>query len=98
MSLNVYFGRVVKELRLEKGLSQEAFAERADLNRTYLGEVERGIAIPSLVTIAKIASALNVSLSALIARSEHLFEKTSMCKCVNLRTRESSLLEDTGVD
>lgn len=98
MSLNVYFGRVVKELRLEKGLSQEAFAERADLNRTYLGEVERGIAIPSLVTITKIASALNVSLSALIARSEHLFEKTSMCKCDNLRTRESSLLEDTGVD
>jgi len=70
MSLAVYFGRVVKQLREEHRYSQEALADRASLNRTYLGEVERGVAVPSLVTIAKIANALNISASELIARSE----------------------------
>ncbi len=74
MSINVYFGRVVKQLRDTRRLSQEALAERADLNRTYLGEVERGVAIPSLATIAKIASAFNLSTSDLIARSELLLD------------------------
>ena len=72
MSINVYFGRVVKQLRDTRRLSQEALAERADLNRTYLGEVEPGVAIPSLGTIAKIATALNLPTSDLIARSENL--------------------------
>lgn len=72
MSIHVYFGRVVKQLRDSQRLSQEALAERADLNRTYLGEVERGVATPSLATINKIATAFNLPTSDLIARSEHL--------------------------
>jgi transcriptional regulator with XRE-family HTH domain len=47
---------------------------RADLNRTYLGEVERGVATPSLITIVKISKALNISASTLVAKSED-FEK-----------------------
>ena len=70
MSVAIYFGRVVKQLRDEYRYSQEALADRAGLNRTYLGEVERGVAVPSLATIAKIASALDLSASELIARSE----------------------------
>ncbi len=72
MNINVHFGRTVKQLRSVQGLSQEAFAARADLNRTYLGEVERGVATPSLATVAKIAAALNMSPSVLIAQSEEL--------------------------
>jgi XRE family transcriptional regulator, regulator of sulfur utilization len=72
MTIAVYFGRVVKKLREEHRYSQEALAERANLNRTYLGEVERGDAMPSLATIAKISSALDVSPSELIARAERL--------------------------
>ena len=63
MSITIYFGRVVRQLREENRYSQEALADRAALNRTYLGEVERGVAVPSLATIAKIASALNISAS-----------------------------------
>jgi len=70
MSIAIYFGRVVKQLREEHRYSQEVLADRASLNRTYLGEVERGVAVPSLATIAKIAKALNLSASELIARSE----------------------------
>ncbi len=70
MSITIFFGRAVKQLREENRYSQEALADRASLNRTYLGEVERGVAVPSLATIAKIANALNLSASELIARSE----------------------------
>lgn len=72
MNINIYFGRVVKALRCSHHLSQEGLAEKANLNRTYYGEVERGIATPSLATVAKIAAALNLPTSELIARSEQL--------------------------
>jgi len=70
MSITIYFGRVVKQLRDERRYSQEVLADRASLNRTYLGEVERGVAVPSLATVTKIAHAFNLSASELIARSE----------------------------
>lgn len=69
-NISVYFGRVVKRLREKARYSQEVLADKANLNRTYLGEVERGVAIPSLATINKIATALNLSTSQLIALSE----------------------------
>jgi transcriptional regulator with XRE-family HTH domain len=64
------FGRAVREQREARGWSQELLAERADLNRSYLGEVERGSAIPSLATAAKLASALGIPLSGLLSRCE----------------------------
>lgn len=70
MSLSIYFGRIVKRVREEHGLSQEVLADRADLNRSYIGEVERGTAMPSLGTVTKIARALNLPASALLARYE----------------------------
>lgn len=78
MSIAIYFGRVVKQLREEHRYSQEVLADRASLNRTYLGEVERGVAVPSLATIAKIAKALNLSASELIARSERQEQVSSV--------------------
>ncbi|HTF95557.1 MAG TPA: helix-turn-helix transcriptional regulator [Cellvibrio sp.] len=84
MSISVYFGRVVRQLRDTRRLSQEALAERADLNRTYLGEVERGVAIPSLATIAKIAAAFNLSTSDLIARSEFLLHSESQTELASV--------------
>jgi transcriptional regulator with XRE-family HTH domain len=83
MSIAIYFGRVVKQLREEHRYSQEALADRANLNRTYLGEVERGVAVPSLATIAKIANAFNLSASELLARSER--------QQSNLTSQEESL-------
>jgi transcriptional regulator with XRE-family HTH domain len=65
------FSMVLRQLREERGWSQEQLAERADLNRSYLGEVERGHAIPSIITVAKLASALEIQLSSMIARCEH---------------------------
>jgi len=64
------FGAAVRHLREAQGWSQELLAEKADLNRSYLGEVERGKVIPSLATVAKLAAALEISLSRLLSHCE----------------------------
>ncbi len=50
-SLSASFGAVVRHLREERGWSQEQLAEFADLNRSYVGDLERGRAMPSLATM-----------------------------------------------
>jgi len=69
-TLRQRFGQVVRMTREDRGWSQEQLAGRADLNRSYLGEIERGTVMPSIETAAKLAAALGVSLSSLIARFE----------------------------
>lgn len=66
------FGTTVRQLREARGWSQEALAEHADLNRSYIGELERGQAIASLLTLAKLSLALGVSLSNLMAQTERI--------------------------
>ena len=57
------FGRNVLKRREAKGLSQEKLAEKADLDRTYISGIERGVRNPGLVSIARIAKALGASTS-----------------------------------
>ena len=59
------FGERGRELRLVRGLSQEALAYKAGMHRTYLGGIERGERNPSLKNISAIAEALGVTLSVL---------------------------------
>jgi transcriptional regulator with XRE-family HTH domain len=54
------FGERLRELRKDKGFSQEALALACDLDRTYIGGVERGERNISLINIYKIAKALGV--------------------------------------
>jgi len=64
------FGPVVRELRESRGWSQEHLAGQASLNRSYMGEIERSAAMPSLATAEKLAHAFDVALSELISRCE----------------------------
>ena len=57
----------VRALRQAAGLSQEALADACGLDRTYVGGIERGERNPSLQNISRIAIALNLSLSDLMA-------------------------------
>jgi transcriptional regulator with XRE-family HTH domain len=65
-------GQIIRAHRERRGLSQEALAELAHLNRNYLGAIERGDSVPSLETLQKVADALNEKLSVLVAQSEGL--------------------------
>lgn len=55
------YGRRMRELRKERGLSQEELAHRAGLHYTYIGGIERGERNPALVNISRISTALEVS-------------------------------------
>lgn len=62
------FGIKVRQMRLEKGFSQETFADRCGLHRTYIGAVERGERNISIENIEKIAKALEVPISSLFGK------------------------------
>jgi transcriptional regulator with XRE-family HTH domain len=72
MALVRGFGIGVRRLREARGWSQEELAEHADLNRSFIGEIERGTATPSLVTVAKLSQAFKLSPSALVRHGEVL--------------------------
>ena len=58
-------GKRIREVRKEKGFSQEELAARADLDRTYMTSVECGRRNISIVNLNKIAKALGVTLEEL---------------------------------
>lgn len=64
------FGQLIRLLREEQGWSQEALAEFAALNRSFVGDLERGAAVPSLTTIDKLAAAFGITPSGLLSRLE----------------------------
>lgn len=64
------FGALVRQLRLEKGMSQERVAELAGMHRNYLGAVERAERTPSIVAADKIARALGTTLADVFAEME----------------------------
>lgn len=64
------FGHVLRKSREARGLSQEALAELANVNRGFLGEIERGARSASIDTLKKLADALNEQLSELIRETE----------------------------
>ncbi|MBU0717310.1 MAG: helix-turn-helix domain-containing protein [Planctomycetes bacterium] len=61
----VRFGQRLRELRKKAGFSQEQFAQRCELDRTYVGGIERGERNVSLRNIEVLARALSVSVSEL---------------------------------
>ena len=57
------FGARIKELRAERGITQEELAERVGIFRTYMSRVETGLGNPTLTTIHALADSLGVSVT-----------------------------------
>jgi transcriptional regulator with XRE-family HTH domain len=65
MDIRLKFGLRVKELRLERKLSQEALANLAGIDRTYMPGIEKGLRNVSIIVVEKLAIALKVELNEL---------------------------------
>ena len=66
-SLSIAFGRRLASLRAAAGLTQSELARKSNMQRAYIWRVEDGRTLPSLRTAAKLAEALDISLSELLA-------------------------------
>jgi len=65
------FGAAVRKLRFGLGISQEVLAERADLHRTYIADIERGARNVTLRSIDRLAKALGVTTADLLLQTCH---------------------------
>lgn len=70
MDMRRLVGRNVRRIRLEKGLSQEQFAEASGFTQQYLSGLETGRRNPTIVTLYELAGALGVEHIALVAPDE----------------------------
>ena len=57
----IILGKRLRQSRIQKGYTQQALAKKADIGTVYLGEIERGIKMPSLNIFIKIIEALDIS-------------------------------------
>lgn len=65
MDIKMKFGKNLKRLRLEKGISQESLSFLADLDRSYISSTEKGVRNVPITVAEKLANALNVDISEL---------------------------------
>lgn len=61
------FGAKLRKIRKERNLSQEELSKAAGLDRTFVGKIERGERSPSLQTISKLATALDINIQELFS-------------------------------
>lgn len=59
-------GEMLKQLRLERGFSFDAFVGETELGRGYVSELERGLVVPTLRTLERVATALNLTVADLV--------------------------------
>lgn len=68
--INAAIGRAVRSLRIERGYSQEELAARSDGHLSYIGGIERGERNPTVTVLYRLAKALDVTGSELLAAAE----------------------------
>jgi DNA-binding XRE family transcriptional regulator len=69
------FGQALREVRLERGLSQEELALEGGFDRTYISLLERGVQSPTLRTVFKLSEVLHTRASEIVRRTEMRLEK-----------------------
>ena len=67
MEIRQRLAQNLRRLRTERGWSQEEYADRAGIHRTYISDIERGARNPTIMIVEKLAQALDVKAAELIA-------------------------------
>lgn len=70
MEFGKAFGEVLRALRTEKDVTQEELAEKCNYDRVFISNLERGVRLPSLKTVFRIAKALDCNASEIIQAVE----------------------------
>ena len=76
-NISLILGKKIRSARTISGISQEKLAELSGLHSTYIGQIERGEKCPTIDSVYKIATGLNVSLSDLFKDFENKVTKES---------------------
>lgn len=74
--IQIVFGKVLRKHRLQQNLSQEKLAEVANLDRTYISQLERGLKSPSMKAFIALAHALQMKAHALMSEIESELDDT----------------------
>ncbi len=94
----VEVGRRIRETRRSKGYTQQALAQEAGIGDVYLGEIERGLKMPSLSSFIKIITALDVSADYILREElptgrEYIFDEITQ-KMKNLTPKQRKTATD----
>ncbi|WP_374501725.1 helix-turn-helix domain-containing protein [Zoogloea sp.] len=68
--IGLIFGEVLRRHRSEKNISQEGLAHRADVDRTFVSRLERGIRQPTITTLIGLGQALGTPAADLVRETE----------------------------
>lgn len=71
-------GKVIADFRKQKGVSQEVLSGLADIGRTHLSAIERGERKPTLETLYRICTALNVKMSDVVREIERVIDQANI--------------------
>jgi transcriptional regulator with XRE-family HTH domain len=74
-------GEKIKSLRVERDLSQEQLSLKADINKSFMGEIERGTRSPTVKTLEKVVNALGISFEELFSFGGESLQKEEL-ECV----------------
>lgn len=69
------FGEVLRRYRSDRNISQEELAHRADVDRTFVSRLERGIRQPTITTLIGLGQALGVSAAELVQETEKEYQR-----------------------
>ncbi len=70
-------GKIIKLYRIKSGLSQDQLVDKIDMSKAFLSEIERGLKMPSLLTIFRISNALDIEAWKIVKDIEEEISNTS---------------------
>lgn len=91
-------GKKLRQIRAEKGYTQQSLAEKAGIGNVYLGEIERGLKMPSLNSFIRIIEALDVSADYILREElssgkEYIYDEITQ-KMQNLTPKQRKTASD----